>query len=134
MASSQIGFPSVSGLFLQREFDGEHYLVDLTSDGERTRSLVEEREYDLAIVDWNVPYPSGLEVWQQRRARNRQLPIPVLKERNKVEDRVQVLRSTLTGRTEHRNPAKILSESRGAACLRLRREFVVRVYCFEACA
>jgi len=82
------------GTLLERGFDGEHYLVDLTSDGERTRSLVEEREYDLAILDLNVPYPSGLEVLQQRRARHRQLPILVLTEPNRVEDRVRVLRST----------------------------------------
>jgi hypothetical protein len=33
------------GTFLERGFHGEHYLVELTSDGERTQSRVEEWAY-----------------------------------------------------------------------------------------
>jgi two-component system copper resistance phosphate regulon response regulator CusR len=79
------------GTFLQRGFDEEHYEVDLTSDGERAQFLVQEREYDLAIVDLNLPRPDGLEVLKQVRARRRQLPILILTGRNRLEDRVRVL-------------------------------------------
>ena len=79
------------GEFLQRGFDEEHYVVDLASDGERTQSLVQEREYHLAILDLNLPRPDGLEVLQQVRAHRRQLPILILTSRNRLEDRVRVL-------------------------------------------
>jgi DNA-binding response OmpR family regulator len=79
------------GTFLQRGFDDEHYAVDLTSDGESTQALAKEREYDLAILDLNLPHPDGLEVLQQVRARRQQLPILVLTARNRLEDRVRVL-------------------------------------------
>ena len=79
------------GTFLQRGFGEEHYVVDLASDGARTQLLVQEREYDLAILDLNLPRPDGLEVLQQVRARRRQLPILILTGRNRLEDRVRVL-------------------------------------------
>jgi two-component system copper resistance phosphate regulon response regulator CusR len=79
------------GTFLQRGFDEEHYEVDLMSEGERAQLLVQEHEYDLAILDLNVPLPGGVEVLQQVRARRRQMPILVLTSRNRLEDRVRVL-------------------------------------------
>ena len=79
------------GIFLQRGFDAEHYAVDLSRDGEEVKSLLQEREYDLAILDLNLPQPEGLEILQHARASRRQLPILVLTSHNRLEDRVHVL-------------------------------------------
>lgn len=78
------------GTFLQRGFDAEHYAVDLTHDGAQAKSMAQEREYDLALLDLNLPQPDGLEVLQHLRAKRQQLPILVLTSRNQLRDRVQV--------------------------------------------
>ena len=42
------------GMFLQRSFDAEKYVVDLTADGEEAQSIAERRAYDAAILDLNL--------------------------------------------------------------------------------
>ncbi len=77
--------------FLHSSFDAEHYTVDLTRNGEEAKQMVEERSYDLAILDMNLALSSGMQVLQSFRAKQQQLPILVLAGRNRPEDRVEVL-------------------------------------------
>jgi len=46
---------SALGVFLQRGFGAEHYAVDLTQSGEKAKSMVRERDYDLAVLDLSLP-------------------------------------------------------------------------------
>jgi DNA-binding response OmpR family regulator/outer membrane protein OmpA-like peptidoglycan-associated protein len=77
--------------FLQESFDHEHYTVDLTHESEEAKKWVEERDYDLAILDLNLARDDGTQVLQFARAKRRELPILVLSGRNRAEDRVQIL-------------------------------------------
>ena len=77
--------------FLHSSFDAEHYTVDLTRNGEEAQQMVEERSYDLAILDMNLALTGGMQVLQSFRAKQQQLPILVLSGRNRPEDRVEVL-------------------------------------------
>jgi len=77
--------------FLQESFDHEHYSVDLTHESAEAKKWVEEREYDLAILDLNLARDEGTQVLQHVRAKRRELPILVLSGRNRAEDRVQIL-------------------------------------------
>jgi DNA-binding response OmpR family regulator/outer membrane protein OmpA-like peptidoglycan-associated protein len=77
--------------FLQESFDHEHYTVDLTHESEEAKKWVEERDYDLAILDLNLARDDGTQVLQYARAKRRELPILVLSGRNRAEDRVQIL-------------------------------------------
>ena len=77
--------------FLQESLDHERYKVDLTHEGEEAKKWVEERDYDLAILDLNLARDEGTEVLQYVRAKRRELPILVLSGRNRAEDRVQIL-------------------------------------------
>ena len=79
------------GTFLQRGFDAEDYVVDLTADGEEAKSMAHEQEYDAAILDVNLSRPNILNVVRELRARRQHLPILVLSSRGRSEDRVQVL-------------------------------------------
>jgi DNA-binding response OmpR family regulator len=79
------------GTFLQRGFDAEDYVVDLTADGEEAKSLAQQRDYCAAIFDVNLPKPGILDVVREVRARRHHLPILVLSNRTRPEDRVQVL-------------------------------------------
>jgi DNA-binding response OmpR family regulator len=69
---------SALGIFLQRGFDAERYSVDLTQNGEQARSLLQENEYDLAILDLSLPKEEGVAVLQQLRISRRCMPILVL--------------------------------------------------------
>src|SRR5271154_6098358 len=77
--------------FLQESLDHERYKVDLTHEGEEAKKWVEERDYDLAILDLNLARDEGTQVLQYVRAKRRELPILVLSGRNRAEERVQIL-------------------------------------------
>ena len=79
------------GIFLQRGFDAEHYVVDLTSDSEETKSLAQERNYDTAILDLDLPHENGLDVLRSLREGRQQLPILILTNRTRPEERAHVL-------------------------------------------
>ena len=75
--------------FLSNGFGSEQYTVDVTADGAEAKAMVQEHEYDAAILDLNLPQTEGLEILQQFRRRRPQLPILILTSRNRPEERVQ---------------------------------------------
>jgi DNA-binding response OmpR family regulator len=77
--------------FLHESFGHEQYSVDLTGDGEDVRHWVEERDYDLVILDLNLVRVEARQVLQFVRSKRRQLPILVLCSRSRCEERVQIL-------------------------------------------
>src|SRR5271154_330720 len=79
------------GAFLQREFDAEHFAVDLVVDGEQAKSSVQERNYDVAILDLDFRRQDGLDALRDIRARQEQLPILLLTVRARPEDHAQIL-------------------------------------------
>lgn len=79
------------GTFLQRGFDAVSYSVDLTADGEDAKKLAELHPYDAAILDTNISKQGGLDVLRHLRAKREQLPILILTNRLRPEERVQVL-------------------------------------------
>ena len=77
--------------FLEQSFRAEHYLVDRATDWEGTRSLVENREFDLALLDLSLSDPAGLAALQHLRGIRPHLPILVLINRTQLEDSVRLL-------------------------------------------
>src|SRR5271154_2051178 len=77
--------------FLHESFGHEHYAVDLTGDGEDAKHWVEERDYDLVILDLNLVRVEATQVLQFVRTKRRHVPILVLCSRNRSEERVQIL-------------------------------------------
>jgi CheY-like chemotaxis protein len=71
--------------FLNNGFGGEHYTVDVSSDGAGAQTMVQENEYDAAILDLNLPQAEGMEVLQKFRSEPPQLPILILTSRNRPE-------------------------------------------------
>jgi two-component system, OmpR family, copper resistance phosphate regulon response regulator CusR len=69
----------------------EDYAVDWAPDGEEATYLVCEFEYDLLILDLNLPRRDGLEVLKALRARRKTLPVLVLTGRSQVEERIRLL-------------------------------------------
>jgi two-component system, OmpR family, copper resistance phosphate regulon response regulator CusR len=77
--------------FLQKGLEAEHYAVDVAPDGEEARWLATECEYDLMVLDLNLPKLDGMGVLGKVRPRRPSLPVLVLTGRSRLEDRVQVL-------------------------------------------
>ncbi|HLB47903.1 MAG TPA: response regulator transcription factor [Anaerolineales bacterium] len=64
------------------------YAVDIAADGEHGCELAEVNDYDLLILDLNLPAMDGLEVCRCLRASRPQLLILMLTARSRAEDRV----------------------------------------------
>src|SRR6202161_3495061 len=77
--------------FVRQGLQGEHYAVDVVEDGEQARVMGSEFDYDLAILDLNLPKLDGVSVLRHLRLKRPSLPVLVLTQRQKVEDRVQCL-------------------------------------------
>jgi len=77
--------------FVRQGLEGEHYAVDVFADGEQARLAAGEKDYDLAILDLNLPRMDGVQVLRQVRLKKPSLPVLVLTQRTRVEDRVQCL-------------------------------------------
>ena len=77
--------------FIRKGLEAEHYAVDSAHDGEEARYMLQETDYDLAILDLGLPKLDGLEVLRSIRPQKPSLPVLVLTARSRIEDRVETL-------------------------------------------
>lgn len=77
--------------FLRKGLEAEHYAVDVAPDGDDARWMASECDYDLMILDLNLPKIDGISVLRTVRPKKPTLPILVLTGRSRIEDRVQCL-------------------------------------------
>src|SRR5580658_587594 len=77
--------------FVRQGLESEHYSVDVFSDGEQARNAATEFEYDVVILDLNLPKLDGVSVLRHLRSKKPSVPVLVLTQRTRVEDRVQCL-------------------------------------------
>ena len=77
--------------FVKKGLEAEHYAVDVCADGEQTRALAEEFNFDVVVLDLNLPRLDGVAVLRSLRTKKPSVPILILTARNRVEDRVQCL-------------------------------------------
>ncbi len=79
--------------FICKGLEAECHAVDTAQDGEQGRSMAIGIDYDLVVLDLNLPGVDGLSVLRSVRQRKSKLPVMVLTARSRVEDRVQCLDS-----------------------------------------
>jgi len=77
--------------FVQKGLESEHYAVDVSSEGEQARALATEIDYDLVVLDLNLPKVDGIVILRHVRTKKSTMPILVLSARSRVEDHVQCL-------------------------------------------
>ena len=77
--------------FVRQGLEAEHYSVDVLPDGEQARTAATQFEYDVVILDLNLPKLDGVSVLRHLRSKKPSLPVLVLTQRTRVEDRVQCL-------------------------------------------
>ena len=76
---------------VRKGLEAEDYAVDVAQDGEEGQFMAAEYDYDIVILDVNLPRVSGLAVLKEIRSRRPHLPILLLTSHNRVEDRVRGL-------------------------------------------
>jgi heavy metal response regulator len=77
--------------FLRKGLEAEQYAVDTTSDGQQGRAMALEFDYDLVILDLNLPGADGVSILRALRQAKPNAPVMILTARSKVEDRVLCL-------------------------------------------
>lgn len=79
--------------FVRKGLEAEHYAVDVSHDGEQARAMAGELDYDLLMLDMNMPHMDGMSILRQLRMKKPSLPILVVTSEEKVEDRAKCLDS-----------------------------------------
>ena len=77
--------------FVRKGLEAESYAVDVSADGEQARALASELDYDLFVLDLNLPRLDGVSILRHVRGKKPGLPILVLTARGRVDERVQCL-------------------------------------------
>lgn len=71
----------------------ENHIVDVTHDGQDGMDILRSVEYDMIILDWDLPRVSGLEILQNLRARGSHTPVLMLTGKNQIIDKEQGFQS-----------------------------------------
>lgn len=77
--------------FVRQGLEGENYSVEIVSDGEQARQAATEQDFEVVILDLNLPKIDGVSVLRHLRLKKPTLPVLVLTQRARVEDRVECL-------------------------------------------
>ena len=76
---------------LSRILKREGYQVDIAHDGMAGSLLAVQKQYDLLILDWMLPYKSGLEICEELRSLGNTTPVLFLTAKDTLDDRVEGL-------------------------------------------
>jgi OmpR-family two-component system manganese-sensing response regulator len=73
---------------LAKALKHQGYQVDVASEGKTGLALAIAGRYDLLILDWMLPQPSGIEICRQIRSLGRSTPVLFLTAKDTLDDRV----------------------------------------------
>jgi len=79
------------GRFVCQGLEAENYSVTVANEGEQARQTATEQDFDLVILDLNLPKIDGVSVLRHLRLKKPSVPVLVLTQRTRVEDRVECL-------------------------------------------
>lgn len=72
--------------FIKDGLEEESFAVDVADDGKSGLSLALTNDYDVILLDWMVPYMSGIELCRQIRKADNSVPIIFLTAKDAVQD------------------------------------------------
>ncbi len=79
------------GLFLKSSLEKAGFNIDYTESGERGSFLAKTTDYDLIILDLNIPDKGGYEICRDIRTEGKEMPIIILTVASEIESKVQLL-------------------------------------------
>jgi DNA-binding response OmpR family regulator len=65
------------------------YIIDSALDGNEALYLIKINSYDIIILDWMLPYKSGIEVLSTIRKINISTPVLILTAKNEIQDKLE---------------------------------------------
>lgn len=71
----------------------ETYAVDLARTGDQANEFMYMNAYDLVLLDWTIPAPSGIDLLRGWRAEGNNTPVVMLTGHDAIEDRILALDS-----------------------------------------
>jgi len=78
---------------LVKSLEADHFAVDVAENGEDGLQLSTEIDYDLVILDWNLPKVDGLSVLRKLRKSGSVARILFLSARKEISDRIMALQA-----------------------------------------
>ena len=81
------------GASVSNELVEQGFLVDLAFDGRMGESMFKSADYDLILLDINLPYINGLELCRRFRETNREVPILMLTALGELDDKMEAFNS-----------------------------------------
>lgn len=77
--------------FLHQRLEEEQFAVQVVSDGKEAKRMIFSQQYDLVLLDLNLPGAGGLEVLRGIRSKQPHLPVLIVTVATMVEERVRGL-------------------------------------------
>ena len=78
-------------MLLEMELQAEGYNTVCCEDGGKALAKIREEKPSLALLDWNMPIISGLDVCRRLRETGNQLPVIMITARDEMDDRIAAL-------------------------------------------
>lgn len=80
------------GKVIVEELRGQGYQVDLAADGLIAESFFKQNNYNLVLMDINIPYKSGFELCKDFRAIKKSIPIIMLSALGEINDKMEAFK------------------------------------------
>ncbi len=77
--------------YIKKGLEENHFAVDVSYDGEEGLFMLNNNEYDLAILDIMLPKKNGFEILKEVRNNGKDMPILLLTAKDAVEDKAHGL-------------------------------------------
>jgi len=77
--------------FLHQRLEEEQFAVQVVSDGKEVERMVSSQQYDLVLLDLNLPGAAGIDVLRGIRSKQPDLPVLIVTAATVVEERVRGL-------------------------------------------
>ncbi len=74
--------------FIRKGFESEGYVLDVAYDAQVGKSLFEKKNYDLIILDVNLPGTNGFQLCQEFKKEKPQVPVIFLTALDAIDDKV----------------------------------------------
>src|SRR3990167_396313 len=65
----------------------EHHRVEIVTDGAEAQNMLKVYEYDILILDWELPHITGIEILKEFRSRGGTTPVLVLTGKGTIDDK-----------------------------------------------
>src|SRR5690606_28449994 len=74
---------------IKKELEQHGYETDIALDGNEASGFFQKNNYDLILLDINLPHKNGMELCKEFRAKNKNIPIIMLTALGELDDKME---------------------------------------------